>query len=122
MDALRKGRAYAVHGPRVQDIALESFTVEAGDGAAGMGEEMEVSAPPRLRFRTVCADTAGGDATEVRVIRGGFEVHKDRRVGKEIDWAFEDASLKPGDRAYYRLEVEYRTNRIVTNPIFVKHR
>lgn len=122
LDALRKGRAYAVHGPRVQDIALESFTVEAGDGVAGMGEEVEVSAPPRLRFRTVSADTARGDATEVRVIRDGFEVHKDRRVGKEIDWVFEDASLKPGDRAYYRLEVEYRTNRIATNPIFVTYK
>lgn len=120
LDALRKGRAYAVHGPRVQEIALESFTAEAGDEIAGMGEEIEVSAPPRLRFRTVCADT--GDATDVRVIRNGLEVYKDRRVGGGIDWTFEDPSLKPGDRVYYRLDVEHRTNRIATNPIFVTYR
>jgi hypothetical protein len=123
LDALRKGRAYAVHGPHVQNIALESFVVEGGDGAtAGMGEEIEVNAPPRLRFRTVSADTASGDATQVRVIRNGFEVHKDRGVGGGIDWTFEDTSLKPGDRVYYRLDVEHRTNRIATNPIFVTYK
>jgi hypothetical protein len=122
LDALRKGRAYAAHGPHVQDIALESFTVEAGGETAGLGEEVEAKAPPRLRFRTVCADTSKGDATEVRVIRNGFEVYKDRRVGGGIDWTFEDTSLKPGDRVYYRLDVEHRTNRIATNPIFVTYK
>jgi hypothetical protein len=106
----------------VQDIALESFTVEAGGETAGLGEEVEAKAPPRLRFRTVCADTSKGDATEVRVIRNGFEVYKDRRVGGGIDWTFEDTSLKPGDRVYYRLDVEHRTNRIATNPIFVTYK
>jgi hypothetical protein len=64
-----------------------------------------------------------GEATEVRVIRNGFEVYRDRRVGAGIDWTFEDRSLKPGDRVYYRLDVDLsRAGRIATNPIFVTYK
>ena len=123
MDALRKGRAYAVHGPRVQDIGLESFTVTSADGrSAGMGEDLEVSAPPRLLFRTTGSDTTNQDPTEARVIRNGFEVFREKRTGAGIDWSFEDATLKPGSRVFYRLETEFRTNRIATNPIFVTYK
>ena len=124
IEALRQGRAYAAHGPQVQNIALEGFTVESADGeSAGMGEEIEVNAPPRLRFRTVTAEGAAATPTEVVVIRNGFEVYKDQRAGREIDWTFDDTTLERGKRAFYRLDINlYKSGRIVTNPIFVSYR
>ena len=76
------------------------------------------SGPPLLRFRTVRGEPTKG--TQVRVIRNGSEIHRENRVGEGIDWEFEDQTVKPGNRVFYRLDITFpQSGRIVTNPIFV---
>lgn len=121
MEALRKGRMYAVRGRHPRVPRLDAFFVTAAGSdtpRAICGGEMVLSGAPRIRIALSAPGIAGkGRSTRVRLIRSGTPIHTvEGPLPLEID--FTDASAPSGEKIYYRVDM-IGEGRIVSNPIFV---
>lgn len=122
LDALKKGRVYAVRGK--DKPILEDFTIRSSKGEAIMGEELsskeEVEVSIRVRFPEILKKDV-----KVYLIRNGeiletFSTKTDSLLSDFRDRfliKYKDNYFRPGKRIYYRLVVD---ERLVTNPIFVR--
>src|SRR5262249_5152787 len=116
LDALKRGRFYAVEQDAGVELALTEFSVRAG-GAAGVSGDL-VRTPETAVDITVAVEATGAAARSVRVAvgRNGAVVTAwtapppFRAVHRD---AFD------GSPAFYRLEVR-GPGRLVSNPIFVR--
>lgn len=122
LEALAKGRVYAVLNEKGPPLVLERFEVqeEGGGPGATMGEELRAEGFPVVAGRISLAGMEPA-ALEVQLIRDG-------RVWQSIDghtpleFRFVD-QRKITKRSYYRLAVKSpRRGRLLSNPIFVSGR
>lgn len=113
LEALRKGRVYAVMGE--PKPVLEAFQVwdEVNKRWAEMGETASVGGRTRIRIKVVLPQEKW---MQLKLIRGG-EVMKTVRFDRFLDVEWEEDHFIPGGKTYYRLDVD---SRLVTNPIFVR--
>lgn len=114
INAMRKGRMYAMNRTREHALSLDEFSI---NGKACMGDEIKISSTPVLRFRL----SSGLDSIKVtvKIIRSG-EVVRVFNLITPVEVQFKDEYFKPGKWAYYRLAIRGEGCRVFTNPIFVR--
>ncbi len=123
LKAMQTGRMYAVQGPYPVIPVLEEFSVSTPDGRKKVwsGEELILKDNPVVRVRlSLPPDGEGKTPTgnlKVRLIRQG-EVVFTHEGPPPVDLSYEDTSLKPGERVFYRMDMK-GVGTIVSNPIFV---
>ncbi len=124
MDALRKGRMYAVRQSKMDNrLALAKFGVRdaAGTREALMGEELLTETAPTVTVE-LRAKFGGQPAVPAKaiVIRNGKIAHEASGVlPLKISWK-DDSVLKKG-RAYYRIRAEVGgEDYLLSNPVFVR--
>jgi len=120
MDAMRKGRMYAVRQPGPQRLSLE-FTVkdvETGKEAT-LGEQLISTDYPEISFKIHSTD---GKEKRARVflIRNGKVIKRESVIlPYELKWI--DSQVDMSQFVYYRLNVIVSpVDHLVANPIFVK--
>ncbi len=116
LDALKRGRFYAVEQEGGAELALTEFSVRAA-GAAGVSGDLVRTSAAALDI-TVALEASGAPAREARVtlVRNGAVV----RVwtgAPPFRTVYRDAY--DGSPTFYRLEVR-GPGRLLTNPIFVR--
>jgi hypothetical protein len=120
LDALRRGRCYAVQKGRGYRLILDRFEVRhaPGGAAAGSGEEISVQGPTLVRVRISASD---GRPYPMRlvVVRGGSVLAAiEGTTPMEVD------VTDDGDwtgRSFYRLEAQAEgDSRLLSNPIFAR--
>jgi hypothetical protein len=117
LEALRRGRMYALQRPAAAGLALAQFAVRAGERAAISGETLAAPAGTALEVH-VAVEALDGSARDVRatLVRNGAVVAvwagrtPFRQVHREV---FDGAP------AFYRLDTR-GLGRLLSNPIFVK--
>jgi hypothetical protein len=122
LDAMARGRMYAVHQTGDERISLDDFTVNdvLSGKQATMGEELISNDFPELKIKVRMTN---GEEKTVRlsVIRNGMEVKQETiALPYELNWR--DVSLNKNDGpVFYRLKVEADSkNYLVSNPIFIR--
>ena len=120
LDALRTGRGYAVHGPKVGNrLRLEMFEAFSGAERAGMGEWLRTGSLPRIK---VTVDYTGDDPQEVtaQLISNGRIVKSMTSMPPfELEWVPTEEDLEA--RSFVRLQVEGRGHMLYSNPIFIEY-
>jgi len=120
LHALRKGRGYAVRATHADGrLQLDRFEAVAEGHRAYMGEWLRTSGTPQLR---VVWSFTGSEPPEVtaQLIRNGEVVaSKQGTPPMSLEWT--PPAMEPGSRFYYRLALEGRNHRLLSNPIFVEH-
>jgi hypothetical protein len=120
LQALERGRIYAVHKTATMRLSLDQFRIKdmTTGRAAIMGEELSINGSPIIESR-ISASDGGHYPVTVSVVRAGKQ-----------NWSFAgrtplDFHLVDKDRwngkIFYRLEVQGKSaGRLLSNPIFVK--
>ncbi|MBI9085875.1 MAG: hypothetical protein JEZ11_19910 [Desulfobacterales bacterium] len=119
LDALKKGRYYAVRKSPPGRIVLDTFSVSTTktDATAIMGETLTAAGVTVIRGRV--SDPNGGKyRVRLRLIRGG-EVFQEMEGDLPIAFDFHDTEPRQG-MTYYRLAASGGGRRILSNPIFVR--
>jgi hypothetical protein len=117
LDALKRGRLYAVEQEAGAELALAEFSVRAGGSAAVSGDLLRAPEATPVEV-TIAVETTGAATRDVRVtlVRNGAVVSAwtgpppFRMVHREI---FD------GSPTFYRLDVR-GPGRLLSNPIFVR--
>ncbi len=118
LDALRKGRMYALDNRGEGTLSLDSFVVKNNNKVALMGETLLSRDRPTISIRVSRpAPEEGG--IKIRLIRKG-EIIKTFDVENSEEIIYEDDYYKTGEKIYYRLDIAARGSKIISNPIFVK--
>jgi hypothetical protein len=120
LEALRKGRCYAVRGKRSGEFALKKFIVadESESVVGRAGETVKITGAPVI-YAEGGFQKEGGNV-EVKIVRNGriLETH---RMESPFRILHNDGTIVP-ERCYYRLEVRAPGVLLVSNPIFVERR
>jgi hypothetical protein len=120
VEALGRGRCYAVRKGRGYRLVLASFEVRDPQTgrAASAGDEIAVTGPPRVML---ALDASDGNSRRVTVdlVRGGDLI---RRIEGELPLEVEFADIEHWEgRSYYRLEARgAEDSSLISNPIFVE--
>ena len=117
IDALRRGRMYALQRERDAGLALTEFEVRSGAAAAVSGETLHAAEAAPIEV-SVAVEAAGGATRDVRVtlVRNGVTV--DAWTGPTPMRAVHRERFDGGP-AFYRLDVR-GAGRLLSNPIFVR--
>ena len=116
LEALRSGRMYATMGEG--KLALEQFAVVAQGEQGLAGQHIESSGLVRVQARVAAAE---GTVLQLRLrlVRSG-EVIAEQTGMTPLSFAYVDKDIGPGQRVYYRLLINSQSDRLVSNPIFVR--
>jgi hypothetical protein len=121
LDAMRKGRMYAVRQTDANRLSLDEFVVK--DQKAGnqvtMGEELVATDFPDINIKL--RSVKGGNKTaQIQIIRNGALV-KEETVSLPYELAWRDLSIDRIKPVYYRVKaIVSPTDHLVSNPIFIK--
>ena len=120
LDALSRGRCYAVQKGRGYRLILDRFEVRSPQtgGAAASGEEIFVQGPAVVSVR-ISASDGRPYPVKLVIVRGGTVLPIiEGTTPLRIDFA-DDADWT--GRSFYRLEAQGKgDSRLLSNPIFVK--
>ena len=115
LNAMRKGRMYAVHG-ELKPV-LDAFQI--WDDEDGIWTEMGSTAIAvqriRLKIKAYLPEKYKR-AARLRLIREGVVI-KEISMDSAVDMEMNDQFFEPGGMTYYRIDIE---GRLISNPIFVK--
>ncbi len=121
LDAMKKGRMYAVRQADANRLSLDEFVV--GDQKAGnqvtMGEELVATDFPaiNLKLRSV---KGGNKTAQIQIIRNGVLV-KEETVSLPSELTWRDVGIDRKEPVYYRVMATVSPqDHLVSNPIFVK--
>jgi hypothetical protein len=121
LDAMKKGRMYAVRQSDANRLSLDQFVVE--DQKAGnqvtMGQELVATDFPtvNMKLRSVQGENK---TAQIQIIRNGALV-KEETVSLPYDLAWRDVNVDRKEPVYYRVKATVApTDLLVSNPIFVK--
>ncbi|MBA7632751.1 hypothetical protein ES703_40305 [subsurface metagenome] len=118
LDALRKGRMYALTKSQQGALFLDSFVVKNNNKVALMGETLLSRDRPTISIKVSRpAPEEGG--IKIRLIRKG-EIIKTFDVEDSEEIIYEDDYYKPEEKIYYRIDIAAPGSKIISNPIFVK--
>jgi hypothetical protein len=117
VDALRRGRMYAVRNSGDAALVLSDFTVAAASATAGMGDTLKAAAGTPLEVRATVSSPGGAHAVRVTLVKDGkVEAAWSGRTPLEI----RRADVAGAGRAYYRLDARVSgADYLVSNPVFV---
>lgn len=118
LDALRRGRMYAVQRTREVGFDLTEFSATAGGATAGMGETLQ--APPGTPIEVrVAVDASDGGTHDVRVslVRNG-RLEALERGATPLRVVRRETS--DGTPLVLRVEARGAKQRVLSNPIFVR--
>lgn len=121
LNALSRGRAVAMRQGVETGLELKDFTAASQGETAGVGQTLAAAAPVTI---TISAAGLGEKETEVK----GWLIRQGRVMERFVattpfELSFTDQTgLAPGEKTYYRLNLEASGGVIVTNPIFVRGR
>lgn len=121
LDAMKKGRMYAVRQTDGNRLSLDEFVVE--DQKAGnqvtMGQELVATDFPTINMKL--RSMQGGNKTaQIQIIRNGALV-KEETVSLPYDLTWRDVSIDRKESVYYRVMATVSPqDHLVSNPIFVK--
>jgi len=121
LDAMRKGRMYAVRQADANRLSLDEFVVK--DQKAGnqvtMGEELVATDFPDINMK-IRSVKGGNKTAQIQIIRNGALV-KEETVSLPYELAWRDLSIDRIKPVYYRIKATVSpTDHLVSNPIFVK--
>jgi len=121
LDAMHKGRMYAVRQTDANRLSLDEFVVK--DQKAGnevtMGQELVATDFPTvsMKLRSV---QGGSKTAQIQIIRNGSLV-KEETVSLPYDLTWRDVGIDRIKPVYYRVKaIVSPTDHLVSNPIFVK--
>ena len=118
LDALRRGRMYAVQRTRELGFDLAQLTVTAGGAAAGAGETLQVPSGTPIEL-AVTVEASDGRAHDVRVVI----VVNGRAVALERGATPLRAVYRTttdGTPLVLRMEARGSQQRVLSNPVFVR--
>ena len=121
LDAMRKGRMYAVRQSDDNRLSLDEFTVEdqkTGQQAT-LGQELTSTDFPAVKIKL--RSIKGGNKTaQIQIIRNGV-LAKQESVSLPYELTWRDVGNKQEGRVYYRVKASVNSmDHLVSNPIFVK--
>jgi hypothetical protein len=122
LDALSRGRFYAVQKGGGHRLVLERF--EAGGAESGRkadsGQEVSVRGAPKVSVRVSASDGSARRVT-LSLVRGGVAMPPVEGVTPAAFEYMDEASWE--GRSFYRLEVNGEDgSRLLSNPVFVERR
>jgi hypothetical protein len=121
LDAMQKGRMYAVRQTDANRLSLDEFVVK--DQKAGnqvtMGQELVATDFPTVNMKL--RSVQGGTKTaQIQIIRNGV-LAKEETVSLPYDLTWRDIGIDRVKPVYYRVKaIVSPTDHLVSNPIFVK--
>jgi hypothetical protein len=118
LEALRRGRMYAVQRTRELGFDLTQFTVSGGGASAGAGETLRVPAGTPIEL-TLAIDASDGRANDVRIgiIVNGRAVTLERGA---TPYRTVYRTTTDGTPLVLRMEARGSQQRVLSNPIFVR--
>jgi len=122
LDAMAKGRMYALLRSKEYGLVLNEFAVlsEATGEPAVSGQTVRAPALTPVVVRlAVSSDDGRSHQTPVQVIRSG-RLMKTGTESVPFTLTVRDTAPAAGELAYYRLMIGTGGNRIVSNPIFIR--
>ena len=121
LDAMQKGRMYAVRQTDANRLSLDEFVVkdQKSGNQVTMGQELVATDFPTLDIKL--RSVQGGTKTaQVQVIRNGALV-KEETISLPYHLTWRDVGIDRIKPVYYRIKVIVSpTDHLVSNPIFVK--
>ena len=121
LDAMRKGRMYAVRQNAGNRLSLDEFFIEDQKTGrqATLGQELTLTDFPTLKIK-LRSIKGKNNTAQIQIIRNGILV-KQETMSLPYKLTWRDLSNKQGERAYYRIKVSINSiEHLVSNPIFVK--
>jgi hypothetical protein len=117
LDALRRGRMYAVQRTRELGFDLTEFAASAGGVTVGLGETLRVPAGTPVEVR-VAIDASDGGRHDVRLtlVRNGRLEALDRGA---TPYRSVHREVADGGTIVLRVEARGARQRVLSNPIFV---
>jgi hypothetical protein len=117
LDALKRGRLYAVEQEGGAELVLAEFSIRAGASAGVSGDLLRVPEAAQVEV-TVAVESTGPTTREVRVtlVRNGAVV---RAWTGPPPFRVVHRDVFDGSPTFYRLDVR-GPGRLLTNPIFVR--
>ena len=123
LEALARGRAYAVRGGD-EALQLKRWMVITAAGAAVSGQMVSTAGGPWTISTVVDKVNGAAEAVDLRLVRGDMEGRVDvvAVISGVTPLQVEhiETRLERGSRCYYRLLVRSRTSMLTSNPIFVR--
>jgi hypothetical protein len=118
LDALKRGRFYAVEQEAGAELGLTEFSVRAGGTAAISGDLLRISETTPVEITIAVEATTGAAARDVRVtlVRNGAVV---RAWTGPPPFRAVHRDIFDGSPTFYRLDVR-APGRLLSNPIFVR--
>jgi len=119
LDALRRGRSYAIfQGGYDRELTLRNYALHCTSGVALSGETLVTSTPVTL---TAAVDW-NNSIESADAGRGSLEVVRDGELVDRGEYSFpirvsRTDSLVPGQH-YYRVRLKYKSYEVLSNPIF----
>jgi hypothetical protein len=121
LDAMQKGRMYAVRQTDANRLSLDEFVVkdQKSGNQVTMGQELVTTDFPTVNMKL--RSVQGGTKTaQIQIIRNGALV-KEETVSLPYDLSWRDVGIDRIKPIYYRIKATVSpTDHLVSNPIFVK--
>lgn len=121
LNAMKKGRMYAVQGAYTSQGILDYFEVmDPATQTTGIsGDEIEAKGPAVVRLATRARDGKNHKVT-VRIIRGGELVQQSEET-TPFSLEYQDNYFTEGEKTFFRIDIRGGIGSIVANPIFVQY-
>jgi hypothetical protein len=121
LDAMAKGRMYALVRTKEYGLALNDFSLLSSSTGERVisGETLRIATGDIRIHVAVTATDGSSRSVPVQVIRSG-RVMQSLTEKTPFDLEYHDVAPVAGETAYYRLLIGSPGNRIVSNPIFVR--
>jgi len=121
LNAMRKGRMYAVRQADDNRLSLDEFVVEdqkTGQQAT-FGQELKSTDFPAVKIKL--RSIKGGNKTaQIQIIRNGV-LAKEETVSLPYELTWRDVNNPKEKKAYYRVKASVNSmDHLISNPIFVK--
>ena len=121
LDAMKKGRMYAVRQNATNRLSLDEFFIEdqkTGQQAT-LGQELTLTDIPTLKIK-LRSIKGENNTAQIQIIRNGILAKQDT-ISLPYKLTWRDVNNKQGERAYYRIKVSINSmEHLVSNPIFIK--
>lgn len=119
LEAMRKGRGYAVQSNRGDGrLRLDRFEVISGDGIARMGQWLSTADVPVINALIGFTGREPPQIT-IRLISDGEVVASSQGV-PPLSLVWSPPVAPPGNKTYCRLLVEGRGHMLFSNPVFIE--
>jgi hypothetical protein len=117
LDALARGRMYAVRNSGEATLVLSELAVTGGGAAAGMGDTLRAAAGTPVEVRASVSSPTGSHAVRVTLVKDGkVEASWAGRTPLEV----RHPDVAGVRRSYYRLDARVSSaDYLVSNPVFV---